>query len=196
MNTLLKTLFLVTFSVSAFAGAVNINNPVMFVTQFPVADDFATIGSTFANHQSSMQSAARGGDLHIRYPDGTVRNLTREAGFGVAGHQDENAIAVRDPYVHWSGNKALLSMVIGAPEQYDYNPYYWQIYEITGFGQGETINITRVSGQANNYNNITPIYGSDDAINFTSDMLRTKNKFNYSQHDEYESTNYKYQIDS
>ena len=188
MNTLLKALFLITFSVSAFAGSVSINNPIMFVTQFPIADDFATIGSTFANHQSSMQSAARGGDLHIRYPDDTVRNLTREAGFGVADHQNENAIAVRDPYVHWSGNKALFSMVIGAPEQYDYNPYYWQIYEITGFGQGETINITRVSGQANNYNNITPIYGSDDAIIFTSDMPRTKNRFNYPQHDEYEST--------
>lgn len=173
---------------SAIAGAVSINNPIMFVTQFPVAQDFATIGSTFANHRGTMSSAARGGDLYIRYPDGTARNLTREAGFGVIGHQDENAIAVRDPYVHWSGNKALFSMVIGAPEQYDYNPYYWQIYEITGFGQGETINLTRISGQANNYNNITPIYGSDDAIIFTSDMPRTKNRFNYPQHDEYEST--------
>lgn len=173
---------------ASVAGTLTINNPIMFVTQFPIANDFATIGSTFANHSGTMQSVARGGDLHIRYVDGTVRNLTREAGFGVTGFQNQEAISVRDPHVHWSGQKALFSMVIGAPEQYDYNDYYWQIYEITGFEQGQTVNITAVAGQPTEYNNITPIYGSDDAIIFTSDMPRSKNRFNYPQHDEYEST--------
>jgi hypothetical protein len=188
MKKFTLSLLLFLFSYQLLAGGVDIKNPIMFVTQFPIANDFATIGSTFANHKGTMQSAARGGDLYIRYPDGTTRNLTREAGYGVVGMQNENAIAVRDPHVHWSGQRALFSMVIGAPEQYDYNDYYWQIYEITGFGQGQTISINAVSGQATNYNNISPIYGSDDAIIYTSDMPRSKNRFNYPQYDEYEST--------
>ena len=55
------------------------------------------------------------------------------------------AIAVRDPAVHWDGQKALFSMVIGAPAaQYDYSGvYYWQIYEITGLGPDDTPVITQ-----------------------------------------------------
>lgn len=41
----------------------------------------------------------------IRYPDGTLRNLTRDAGFGDGVQQGANAIAVREPSVHWSGNR-------------------------------------------------------------------------------------------
>ena len=163
-------------------------NPVMFVTQFPIADDFATIGSTFANHSGAMQSVGRGGDLWIRYGDGTTRNLTAEAGFGVVGHQDDNAIAVRDPAVHWTGTKALFSMVIGAPEQYEWEQYYWQIYEITGFGQGQTVSITPVPNQPGDYNNVAPIYASDDRIIFVSDRPRDGRRHLYPQHDEYEST--------
>ncbi|MEZ5471302.1 MAG: hypothetical protein R3E90_05930 [Marinicella sp.] len=185
---------LITFlSVHASNGeeksSLNVLNPIMFVTQFPIAADFATIGSTFGNHLATMKTAGRGGDLYIRYPDGTLRNLTREAGFGMVGFQGEQAIAVRDPSVHWSGQKALFSMVIGAPaEQYDYNEYYWQIYEASGLGQGEQVQIQKVLHQPDEYNNISPIYGSDDAIIFTSDMPRTKNRYNYPQRDEYEST--------
>lgn len=185
---MLRVLLLFLLGTRVFAGGVNLNNPILFVTQFPIADDFATIGSTFANHSASMQSVGRGGDLYIRYPDGTLRNLTREAGYGMTGLQGANAIAVRDPYVHWSGQKALFSMVIGAPEQFDYNDYFWQMYEVTGLGQGENVSISPIAGQPENYNNITPIYGSDDAIIFTSDMPRSKNRFNYPQYDEYEST--------
>ena len=166
-----------------------LENPVMFVTQFPIATDFATIGSTFANHFSSMQEVGRGGDLYIRYSDGSLRNLTREAGFGNSGFQGINAIAVRDPAVHWSGQKALFSMVIGAPtQQFQYNDYYWQIYEITGFEQGGTVSISKIQGQPEDYNNVSPIYGSDDAVIFTSDMPRSQNRYNYPQYDEYEST--------
>ncbi len=163
------------------------NNPIMFVTQFPISADFTTIGSTFGNHSGRISSAGRGGDLYIRYNDGTLRNLTREAGYGNSGLQANDAIAVRDPSIHWSGNKALFSMVIGAPQLYQQVEYYWQIYEITGFGQGQTVSITKIANQATDYNNITPIYGSDGNIIFTSDMPRTKNRFNYPQYDEYES---------
>lgn len=95
--------------------------PILFVTQIPIAADFTTIGSTFGNHRGTMQSVGRGGDLWIRYPDGTLKNLTQAAGYGVTGFQDDNAIAVRDPAVHWEGSKAIFSMVIGAPEQYQWH---------------------------------------------------------------------------
>src|SRR6185295_699637 len=92
-------------------------NPILFVTQVPVPADFTTVASVFGNHRGDMESAARGGGLWIRYPDGVLRNLTREAGFGTTGFQGANSIAVREPSVHWSGRKALFSMVIGAPTE-------------------------------------------------------------------------------
>ena len=115
--------------------------PILFVTQPPVRADFATIGSTFANHRGGMDEVARGGALWIRYPNGTLKNLTAAGGYGSSapgGMQDADAIAVRDPSVHWNGQKALFSMVIGAPAaQYDYSgSYYWQIYEISGLASG------------------------------------------------------------
>src|SRR5690606_2688286 len=129
----------------------------------PIPADFTTIGSTFGNHKASMQDVGRGGDLWIRYPDGTLKNLTEAAGYGAAGFQNKDAIAVRDPAVHWSGEKALFSMVIGAPEeQYVYETYYWQIYEISGLGRDETPVIVKVPNQPENFNNISPIYGTDD----------------------------------
>ena len=170
-------------------AGVQTGNPIMFVTQFPIAQDFTTIGATFGNHLATMGSVGRGGDLYIRYANGDLRNLTREAGFGNPGDQRAGAIAVRDPTIHWDASKALFSMVIGAPtEQFEDNDYYWQMYEITGFGLGQTVAITKIANQAADYNNITPIYGSDGNIIFTSDMPRTKNRFNYPQHDEYESS--------
>ena len=169
-------------------AATNLNNPILFVTQFPIAADFTTIGSTFGNHSGEISVTGRGGDLYILYPDETLRNLTQEAGFGVTGFQGAGSIAVRDPAVHWSATKALFSMVIGAPpEIFGERNYFWQIYEVTGIGQGQTAVITQLASQPVNYNNITPIYGSDDSIIFTSDMPRTKNRFNYPQKDEYES---------
>jgi hypothetical protein len=105
----------------------------------PIAADFATIGAVFANHHADMQSVGRGGDLWIRYPDGTLKNLTAAAGYGSSGLQGANAIAVRDPAVSWDGSKAIFSMVVGAPrQQYDYTTHYWQLYEITNFGIGHS----------------------------------------------------------
>jgi hypothetical protein len=165
-------------------------NPILFVTQFPIGADFATIGSVFANHRGDISLVGRGGDLYIRYPDGTLRNLTAEAGFGSAGvSQGANAIAVRDPAVHWSGTKAVFSMVIGAPtQQFQFEDYWWQLYEVTGFGVGETVSVTRVQGQPADYNNVAPTYASDGSIIYVSDRPRSGQRHLYPQHDEYEST--------
>lgn len=162
-------------------------SPILFVTQVPKPEDFQRIASTFGNHLPTMRSVGRGGDLMIIYPDGTLRNLTQEAGFGEIGLQGDNAIAVRQPTVHFSGTKALFSMVIGAPEQYDYLDYQWQLYEVTGLAQGQTAVITKVPNQPEAYNNLSPIYASDDRILFTSDRARDGSLHLYPQLDEYES---------
>ncbi|MEO8459645.1 MAG: hypothetical protein ABI451_03875 [Dokdonella sp.] len=164
-------------------------NPIMFVTQFPIPADFATIGSVFSNHGGRIDWVGRGGDLYIRYPDGSLRNLTAGAGYGNSGMQGANSIAVRDPAVDWSGTKAVFSMVIGAPtQQYVWSEWYWQLYEITGFGQGQTASIVKVQNQPTNYNNVQPTYASDGSIIFVSDRPRNGQRYLYPQHDEYEST--------
>ena len=183
---LLFALALAACDAGAFA---ELPNPVLFVTQVPVTEDFATIGSVFANHMASVRQAARGGDLWIRYTDGSLRNLTAEAGFGNAGFQGADAIAVRDPEVHFSGDKAIFSMVIGAPAaQFQQITRYWQLYEISGFGLGETVSITRVAGQPEDTNNVSPTYASDGGIVFVSDRSRNGDRHLYPQLDEYEST--------
>ncbi len=171
----------------AQSGPVLLPNPVLFVTQVPVPGDFTTIGSVFGNHLASLSSAARGGDLWIRYADGTLKNLTEAAGYGTSGMQGAAAIAVREPSVHWSGTKALFSMVVGAPtQQYQVQKYYWQIYEITGLGPADTPVITRVPNQPSGYNNVSPIYGVTDRVIFTSDRPRDGQAHLYPQLDEYE----------
>jgi hypothetical protein len=169
------------------ARPADLPNPILFVTQVPIPADFTTIGSTFGNHQGTLAAVGRGGDLWIRYPDGSLKNLTAAAGFGMAGFQDADAIAVRDPSVHWDGAKALFSMVVGAPpQQYQVDAYYWQIYEISGLGQDETPVIAKVPNQPTDFNNISPIYGTDDRILFTSDRPRSGERHLYPQLDEYE----------
>lgn len=169
--------------------------PILFVTQVPIVADFTTIGSTFGNHLGRIDAVGRGGDLWMRYPDGTLKNLTAAAGYGIAtGVQaGANAIAVRDPAVHWSGTKAIFSMVMGAPtEQFDNTGQAarWQMYEITGLGQTETPVITKVPNQPADFNNISPIYGSapdgHPRIIFTSDRPRNGADHLYPQLDEYE----------
>ena len=167
--------------------ASNPQNPILFVTQVPVPVNFS-IGSTFSNHIPTPAKAPRGGDLYIRYPDGTSRNLTREAGFGDPdGLQGLRSIAVRNPAVHWSGQRALFSMVIGSPTQlYDYTPYYWQMYEVSGLRPGEVATITRVNNQPENCNNIHPSYMSDGSIVFASDRPKDGKRHLYPPRDEYD----------
>ena len=115
---LLPLLAQATAPAAAALTATALPYPILFVTQPPVRADFTTIGSTFGNHGAGMEDVARGGALWIRYPDGTLKNLTAAAGYGSRapdGFQDAAAIAVRDPAVHWDGQKALFSMVVGAP---------------------------------------------------------------------------------
>ena len=181
----------------------SIPNPIMFVTQFPVTEDFGSIGSVFANHRGDIQFAGRGGDLYILYPDGVLRNLTAEAQYGIPGGQLQggaNAIAVRDPAVHWSGTKAVFSMVTGAPTVvHGASVYYWQLYEVSGLGEGDTASISKVANQPTDYNNVQPAYDSDGNIIFVSDRVRhtatmgpadlasVADRYLYPQRDEYES---------
>jgi len=161
--------------------------PILYVTQTPVSG-FASRTTTFGNHLASAQAVPRGGDLMIRYPDGSVRNLTQEAGFGATGFQGNNAIAVREPAVHWSGTKALFSMVIGSPAtRYEVRQFQWQLYEVSGLAKGETAAIVKIAQQPA-YNNVSPLYGSDDRILFTSDRPRGGEAHLYPQLDEYESS--------
>ncbi|HEX9984936.1 MAG TPA: hypothetical protein VGF69_16865 [Thermoanaerobaculia bacterium] len=167
--------------------AIAVANPILFVTQVPTPSDFTTVASTFGNHDAQIDAAPRGGDLWIRYPDGSLKNLTRMAGFGTEGMQGANAIAVREPSVHWSGTKALFSMVIGAPtRQYEQGEYYWQLYEVTGLGKDETPAIRKIPNQPERFNNISPCYGTDERILFTTDRPRNGARHLYPQLDEYE----------
>ena len=163
--------------------------PILFVTQIPIPEDFATVASTFGNHRADLYSAGRGGDLWIRYPDGELKNLTRAAGYGDDALQGDNAISVRDPEVHWDGTKAIFSMVMGGPSRlYEYEDYYWQLFEITGLGKDDLPVVTKVPGQPETYNNLSPTYLSDDSIVFTSDLPFNRQAHLYPQLDEYEMT--------
>ncbi|MCB0340322.1 MAG: hypothetical protein KDD53_11995, partial [Bdellovibrionales bacterium] len=160
-------LFLVYLSLTAWLYALP---DIVFVTQPPHPNDFATVNATFANHLTNLEATPRGGDLYIRYADGNLKNITEAAGFGMSGFQGADAIAVRDPAVHWDGEKILFSMLIGAPtKQYQVNQYYWQLYEVTDFGKDQTPHISKVDNQPENYNNVMGTYGTDDRIIFVSD---------------------------
>ena len=189
MKKLQFVLAILTFG-TFISNAQILPNPILFCTQVPQPVGFGTSLETFGNHQASTYSAPRGGDLYIRYTDGSLKNLTQTAGFGQGnGFQGANSIAVRDPSVHWSGTKALFSMAIGsATVRYQVQNYVWKIYEITGLGKLETPVITLVPNQPVGYNNIQPIYGTDDRIIFTTDMPRGGLAHLYPQHDEYESS--------
>ena len=174
-------------------------NPILFVTQVPqpvelndnvISNVFLGVGAGFGNHLGATLYAPRGGDLWLGKPNGsitnlTLTNLTRSLGFGVAGVQHTNGIAVRDPAVHWSGTKALFSMVVGAPgSAADTNMFYWQLYELTGLPNGP-YSIAKVPFQPTNYNNVTPCYSPDGRIIFASDQPRDGSRYLYPQLDEY-----------
>ncbi len=147
-------------------------NPIMFVTAVPNCCDSATLCSVIANHSTSFTALFRGGDLWIRYPNGHLRNLTAMAGYGAVGFQGLTSIAVRQPCVHWSGKKALFSMVQGAYLGYkDNHIMHWQIFEVSGLGEQDSVIITKIEPQPD-ANNVSPIYATDDKIIFVSDRNR------------------------
>jgi len=160
------------------------SNPILFVTQTPYHAGFDTLTATFGNHKPGTTSVARGGDLMILYPDGELRNLTEEAGFG---KDADKGIAVREPSVSWDGKRALFSMVIGGTAKNDLGPFYWQIYEVSGLGEGESVHVERVANQPEGWNNVSPIYGTDGRIVFSTDRPRNGDMRLYPQLDEYES---------
>ncbi len=156
---------------------------IMFVTQPPFGLDATSINAVNGNHRADTGHAPRGGDLFIRYGDGSLRNLTAEAGYGLSVGQE---IAVREPSVHWSGNKALFSMVVGGTTPGNNAPVFWQIYEVTNLAPGQTAQITKLP-QPSVSNNLSPIYGTDDRIIFTSDRPQNGNFGNYPALDEYQA---------
>jgi hypothetical protein len=174
-------------------------NPILFVTQVPIADDIdpntnfntiTNVASQFGNQFPLAAAAPRGGDLMLRAANGSLRNLTREAGFGSAAvFQGAGSIAVRDPHVHWSAGKAIFSMVIGSPAQANgAESYVWQLYELSNLAavvQGAAPAITLVPNQPGSYNNFQPSYLSDGSIVFVSDRPLKGASQLYPQNDEY-----------
>ena len=182
-----KSIFALLFVCASVAQAQR-RHPLLFVTHAAIPYDFTAIGSVFGNHRADMQSTGRGGDLYVLYPNGTLKNLTQLGGYGVAsGFQGATAIAVREPAVHWNGTKAIFAMVIGAPiQQYVWETYYWQLYEVTGLGAADPVTITKVPNQPLTANNVSPVYAPDGRILFTSDRPRDGRAHLYPQLDEYE----------
>ena len=196
----MKHTLLVFFTLVVLIGAATaaITNPILFVTQVPMpSEQNSTTSSNVAvsvvsptgNHLADTAHAGRGGDLWIRYTSGAISNLTRLAGYGVSGSQDGAGIAVRDPFVHWNGRKAIFSVVVGAPtNSTDPTKFFWQLYEVTNFiAQGSSPVITKVPGQPTNYNNVMPCYGTDERIIFACDRPRDGSPLLYPQLDEYNS---------
>lgn len=171
---------------------MTLNYPIVFVTNVPVVSMKSHLNA-FANHGTSILDSIPGGDLYIRYPNGNLKNLTAAAGLGLkSGEIQEGSepIAVRQPTVHWSGNKVIFSMLKGGPkERFDRAAdRRWQIYEISGLNEKDTVEIKKVPYQSSKYNNISPIYGAHDEIIFASDAPLYDMKHTYPQLDEYEST--------
>lgn len=161
--------------------AQSLPNDVMFVTQVPMRETVNTVTSIGGSHLPTTAAAPRGGDLMIRYtPDGSLKNVTRSAGYGEAGSsQGADSIAVRDPQIHWSGQRAIFSMVVGVSAS-----ARWQMYEVTGLGKFETPVITKVPNQPALYNNVQPCYSSADNIIFVSDRPRDGSAHLYPARDE------------
>lgn len=164
----------------ALACAPIAAEPILFATVTPSSDNtFGHMVSLVASHLPNISTAPRGGDLWVRYDNGVLRNLTEEAGYG-------DDIAVREISVHWSGQRAVFSMVVGGTGA-NPAPVFWQLYEVTGFGEGQTVQITKLP-QPQTFNNIQPCYATDDQLIFASDMPPTQNPLHYPPLDEYEST--------
>ena len=65
-----RLLFLATLSAQA-AIAAPLQHPILFVTQVPPTQTFASPAEVFFTQSAAPLAAPRGGDLWILYPDGT-----------------------------------------------------------------------------------------------------------------------------
>jgi hypothetical protein len=168
------------------------SNPIVFVTTVPVVSMQGQLNA-FGNHGTSIVDSIPGGDLYIRYPNGTLKNLTESAGYGIKSsdiQEGKKPIAVRQPTVYWDGKKVIFSMLVGGPkERFDRAAERrWQIYEAFGLGQNDIVTIRKIPYQSSKYNNFSPVYGTNDDIFFVSDAPLYDMKHTYPQLDEYEST--------
>jgi len=171
------------FATSTNAATLSLTNPIVFVTQPPIARElnssvsntFLSVVTIFGNQQADTAHAGRGGDLWLMLTNQSLVNLTRSAGLGATGIQHGVGIDVRDPAIHWSGKKVLFSMVIGAPTgPTDTTQFNWQLYELLNLdaviaNTNTTPNIVKVPNQPANCNNVTPCYATDGRIIFMSD---------------------------
>src|ERR1700722_5771438 len=77
------------------ARALTLTNPIVFVTQPPIAHElnssisnsFLSVVTEFGNQLADTAHAARGGDLWLMTTNLGLVNLTRGAGFGTNGIQ-------------------------------------------------------------------------------------------------------------
>jgi hypothetical protein len=166
---------------------------IMFVTQVPPAKGHNTILSIDGNLLATTEAAPRGGELMMAYHNPsnqapTIKSLTLAAGLGIDGPQQKgsNAIAVRDPHIHFSGTKALVSIAKGAPStpSEDGSLYRWQIYEVTGLGRTETPVFTKVPNQHAEFNNVQPAYLPNGKIVYATDCPVNEQKHLYPALDE------------
>ena len=103
-----------------------------------------------------IESAPRGGDLYIRYPDGTRRNLTQLAGFGQAGSRAAAASRCASPRCTGAARRPSSAWWSARRARSTQGTYFWQIYEVTGLGEAETPVITKVPNQPAGFNNVAP----------------------------------------
>lgn len=167
------------------ANAGNPANPILFVTQVPMPEEvnsrslgqsYMSMVSPFSNHLADTAHAARGGSLMIRFTDGQVVDLLAVADWSAVpgGAPAANSVAVRNPDVHWSGTKAIFSMVIGVPSgPADTTSFLFQLYEITLPTQAQlNANVKPVITVVPNqpaYDNVFPVYALNGRIVFASD---------------------------
>ncbi len=196
----LKT-FAVAFGLllTAPATALTLTNPIVFVTQPPIPNEFngmvsntfLSVVTIFGNQRSDTVHAARGGDLWLMTTNLGLVNLTRNGGFGSSGVQNRVGIDVRDPQIHWSGKKVLFSMVVGAPTNAaDTTQFFWQLYELTNLdaviaNTNTSPVIIAVPNQSTNCNNVSPCYATDGRIIFMSDRAYSNESWLYPALDEY-----------
>lgn len=169
----------------SLVAAGNPAHPILFVTQVPMPEEvnsrdvtvsYQSCVSPFSNHLADTAHAARGGSLHVRFQDGQVVDLLQVADWTAipGGKPAANSIAVRNPSVNWAGDKAVFSMVVGAPTSpSDTTTFRFQLFEITLPTQAQlNANVqpvlTKVANQPP-YNNVFPAYGTAGRILFASD---------------------------
>ncbi|MBX3604594.1 MAG: hypothetical protein KF788_04955 [Piscinibacter sp.] len=80
-------------------------------------------------------------------------------------------------------------MIVGSPTPATTSKaFYWQMYEISGLEAGKPAVVRKIPNQPANYNNVSPFYGTDERVLFTSDRPRSGQPHLYPNLDEYEST--------